>query len=96
MKQPKPPKPPKKPVLTKIKIPALTKIKIKKPVFKIKSISTTEKPPTLIETLRQTRNVDTFRPSPKALYLDNLVGVWVPGFIPNDFTWKGMNEINNF
>ena len=34
-----------------------------------------------------------FKPSfDEGAYLDNLVGKWVPGFIPDEYHWKGMSE----
>ena len=43
------------------------------------------------ESFRQVRGVDTFKPSLRDnLYLDNLMGKWIPGGIPNDYKWRGM------
>ena len=43
------------------------------------------------ESFRQVRGVDTFKPSLRDnLYLDNLLGKWIPGGIPNDYKWHGM------
>ena len=43
------------------------------------------------ESFRQERGVDNFKPSPiDNLYLDNLVGKWIPGGIPSDYKWHGM------
>lgn len=110
--------------MPKISLKPFTKVKLKRPVFKVARIPTKAPPPppppvTLATTtttfpptfsfepvapfnfdFRQQRDVRVlhgeledlqFRPSFKnEIYLDNLVGVWVPGLIPKELTWQGV------
>lgn len=103
-----------------IRLKPFTKVKLRRPVFKVARLPTKAPPPppppiTIATTTtsqpppafsfqpvtpfdfdfrqqRDLRNEDLqFRASFKdEIYLDNLVGVWVPGLIPKELTWQGV------
>ena len=49
-------------------------------------------PPQAFEDLRFDRQVGNFKPSPKdKIYLDQLIGQWIPGKFPSEYNWQGIN-----